>query len=160
MVLNSSTLPSPDYTLAGSWTSSAFIGGTPNADETFEGFNGEATADEDGDGYPRLIEYILGTSDTDPGDTGGKISITTENLPEGRTLTMSFQRISDTMNVNLVPQFSFDLENWVGGEDFVSLVSAVDQGDGTTVVTYRANPEEQQDISRLFMRLRAEITRE
>ena len=160
MVLNSSTLPSPDYTLAGSWTSSAFIGGTPNDDETFEGFNGEATADEDGDGYPRLIEYILGTSDTDPGDTGGKISITTENLPEGRTLTMSFQRISDTMNVNLVPQFSFDLENWVGGEDFVSLVSAVDQGDGTTVVTYRANPEEQQDISRLFMRLRAEITRE
>ena len=73
---------------------------------------------------------------------------------------MSFQRISDTMNVSLIPQFSFDLETWFDGEEFVPLVSAEDQGDGTTIVTYRATPEGHEDISRLFMRLRAEITRE
>ncbi len=160
MVLDSSALPEPDYDVAGNWTSSALIGGTPNADETFEGFTGEAAADEDGDGYPRLIEYVLGTSDNDPGDTTNRISIATADLPGGSALTMSFRRISDTVNVNLIPQFSVDLENWFGGEDFVSLVSAEDQKDGTTIVTYRATPEGQQDISRLFMRLRAEVTRD
>ena len=160
MVLDSSALPEPDYDVAGNWTSSALIGGTPNADETFEGFTGEAAADEDGDGYPRLIEYVLGTSDNDPDDTADRISIATTNLPEGSALTMSFRRISDTVNVNLIPQFSVDLENWFGGEDFVSLVAAEDQGDGTTIVTYRATPEGQQDISRLFMRLRAEVSRD
>ena len=75
-------------------------------------------------------------------------------------LTLSFRRISDTVNVNLIPQFSVDLENWFEGEDFVPLVSEDDQGDGTTIVTYRASPSPQQDILRLFMRLRAEVTPE
>ena len=157
MVLDSSALPDPDYNVAGNWISSAIIGGTPNADEVISGFSGQATADDDGDGYPRLIEYVLGTSDSDPDDTEGRISTEIRSMEGQDVLTMSFRRISDTVNVNLVPQFSVNLENWFGGEEFVPLVSEETQGDGTTIVTYRASPPQQEGVPRLFMRLRAEV---
>ncbi len=157
MVLDSSALPGPDYNEAGNWISSAIIGGTPNADEVSSGFSGQANVDDDGDGYPRLIEYVLGTSDNDPDDTEGRISTELRSLEGHDVLTMSFRRISDTGNVTLIPQFSVNLENWFGGEEFVPLVSEETQDDGTTIVTYRASPPQQEGVPRLFMRLRAEV---
>ena len=164
LILRASALPEPDYEAAGNWASSAVTGGTPNADEFASGFSGEPTADNDRDGYPSLIEYILGTSDDHPGDTANRISTAVRSVEVGELtqnyLTMSFRRITQPGNVRLVPQFSVNLEHWFEGDDFVPLVSEEDLGDGTSLVTYRASLPQQEASPQLFMRLRAEIINE
>lgn len=161
LTLRMSTLPNPSYEVPENWGSSKQIGGTPNADEFITGFAGDAVADLDLDGYPRLIEYVLGTSDSDAHDTAGKITSSLQELEvEGLTqkfLTMTFRRDNAADDVNLIPQFSVNLENWFEGEEFVPLVSEVDQGDGTSIMTYRAFPPQQESFPNLFIRLRAEL---
>lgn len=57
----SSTSPNPnDYT----WRASTQNGGNPNANDSVP-FSGAPLADTDGDGFPALLEYAFGTSDTD-----------------------------------------------------------------------------------------------
>ena len=164
LVLQESALPEPDYEAVGNWASSALIGGTPNADESTSGFTGNPTADNDGDGYPCLIEYVLGTSDENPNDTAGRISTEVRSMEVGELtqnyLTLSFRRINEPGNVRLVPQYSVNLEQWFEGDEFVPLVSEEDQGDGTSLVTHRAFLPQQEDRPLLFMRLRAEVISE
>jgi hypothetical protein len=56
----SSTNPNPaDYT----WRASMANGGNPNASDAVV-FTGSPLADVDADGYPAMVEYAFGTSDT------------------------------------------------------------------------------------------------
>ncbi len=161
LVLRSAALPQPDYTLPGNWAISSDLGGTPNADEIITGFAGDPIADDDQDGYPRLLEYLLGTSDSNPHDTAGTISSSIQSLDaNGITqnfLTMSVRRSNDAQDVVLIPQFSVDLVHWFSGEQFVPLISEIDQGDGTSIVTYRAFVPQQASFPTAFMRLGADL---
>lgn len=161
MVLKTSALPEPDYTIPQNWAASGQLGGTPNADEIITGFSGDPVADDDNDGYPRLLEYVLGTSDSDPTDSAGAISSSIQSLEaHGITqdfLTMTVRKSNGVDDVNLIPQFSVNLIHWFSGEQFVPLVSEVDQGDGTSILTYRTVIPRQSTFPSVFIRLGAEL---
>jgi hypothetical protein len=161
MVLRTSALPDPDYTAPANWTSSGEIGGSPNAPDTGGTFVGDPSADDDRDGYPKLLEYALGTSDGNPNDTSNAIVAAVQTLEvNGLTqkfLTLTFRRTLAAQDVTLIPQFSVDLIHWFRGTGFVPLVSEVDQGDGTSIMTYRAFIPQNQSFPNVFMRLGADL---
>lgn len=161
MVLRTSALPDPDYTEPANWTSSGELGGSPNAPDTGGTFVGDPNADDDRDGYPKLLEYALGTSDGNPNDTSNAIVAAVQTLEvNGLTqkyLTLTFRRKLAARDVKLIPQFSVDLIHWFRGTGFVPLVSEVDQGDGTSIMTYRAFIPQNQSFPNAFMRLGADL---
>jgi hypothetical protein len=68
----SSTSPDPaDYT----WRASTANNGNPGGTDALA-FTGSALADLDGDGYPAMVEYLFGTSDTNPASRPGPPAIT------------------------------------------------------------------------------------
>ncbi len=158
MVLKSTVLPVADYTDPSNWRSSTGLGGNPATSDSSL-LVGPPTADDDGDRYGKLLEHALGTSDSDPGDTGGAHAVGVMSLEvEGvvaEYLTISHRRNLAADDVVINPETSSDLVTWRSGEGEFVLVSEVHQGDGTSVVTYRAfAPHDPGANPRVFMRLR------
>ena len=154
LVLISPAIPIPDHGVAANWAASSDPGGCPGAADT-TGFAGTATDNVDCDDHNALLEYALGTSDSDPTD-GGVIVAShapfTVGMVTSDYLTLSFQKNLDAHNVvTYSPETSTNLVDWTGGAAVV-FVSELDHGDGTSTVTYRsANPVD-ADV-REFIRL-------
>ncbi|MBJ05912.1 MAG: hypothetical protein CMO40_02175 [Verrucomicrobiaceae bacterium] len=158
MVLKSTVLPGADYTDASNWRSSTRLGGNPATSDSSL-LVGSPTADDDGDRYGKLLEHALGTSDSDPGDSGGTQDVAVMSLlmDDVRTdyLTVSHRRNLAADDVTIVPEVSADLLNWRSGDDEFILVSEVHQGDGTSLVTYRTSaPHDPIADPRVFIRLK------
>lgn len=157
MVLKSTALPILDHGTATNWVASNIEGGAPGgADVT--GFVGDPNADDDGDCFQALTEFALGTSDSSPGDAHALINLSHQpfavaGIPD-EYLVISFQRNLYSQNiVTLTPEISTDLNAWDGTPDVV-FISEIDNGNGTSTVTYRsAEPVSDQD--RAFIRLKA-----
>ena len=72
-------------------------------------FNGIPSADVDGDGWPALLEYALGTSDNDPSSGPGAL---TAGLDALGNFTLTFPRNLHADDVTLVVDASEDLLIW------------------------------------------------
>ncbi|MCF7675861.1 MAG: CotH kinase family protein [Akkermansiaceae bacterium] len=158
MVLRSPAISDPDYTVAGNWRSSGFLGGNPNATDSTT-LVGVATDDDDHDGLNNLLEHALGTGSSQPGDPGRLFSFAIQSLEVAGSINdyMTFTHRLNLTADDVILDFegSFDLMNWLGGDAWFPVVSEVNQGDGTSLLTHRtllpftpgANPN-------LFLRLR------
>jgi hypothetical protein len=159
MVLKSFAIAGHDYSSVGNWRSSALIGGNPDASDSTP-LIGSPKADDDHDGFNKLLEYALGTNDSDPADIGGNISGGIQSLEVGGAIddymTITHRRNLSADDAGLLPEGSVDLRTWFGGEANFPLVSEINQGDGTALVTRRTLlPISAGTGSKLFLRLRA-----
>jgi hypothetical protein len=64
--------PALDPNLASSWRPSAVAHGTPGETDSIP-FSGDPLADLDHDGVPAILEYVFGSSDTDPASGPGLV---------------------------------------------------------------------------------------
>lgn len=133
----------PDHALPESWRASSVIDGTPGTSDGVM-FTGVATADEDNDGVNALLEFIFGTSDTDPGEVGCGLR------SEGRT-NLKFQRRAGVVGVDVQIEVSTDMISWVPGNDSMFLTGQTDAGPGLIEETYEITLVGQQ----LFFRVKA-----
>ena len=155
MVLIAPVIPIPDHNVGSNWAASAQPGGYPGETSTI-GFAGDPNADEDGDGIKAVIEYALGTSDTNPLDTPFTASVDTYTVGEDSKnyLTISYLVNQHTQNaVTVEAQISEDLSTWEGIPELV-LVSETDNLDGTFTVVYRSSvPFGERASGREFIRI-------
>ena len=157
MVLKSSAMPNPDYTSPASWRSSGLLDGNPDGSDSTP-LVGSPSADADLDDLDALTEHALGTSDADPtaGDGAFWASVQTIEVQDVLSdyLTLTWQRNITADDVEITPELSTDLLTWVSGEPHLIFVSETNQGDGTSLVTYRtADPFDPQTSPRAFLRL-------
>ena len=158
----------PDPSVAANWEAGSVSGGTPGdpepepagleqflaqflnptqmADPTIAG----PLADPEGDGYSNLLEYALGGH---PLLFGPLVTRTTVDFQGSDYPAMTFLRRNDDPGLTIEAQVSTDLVTWNEGGAFLVEESAIDQGDGTTLVTIRSllplnGPDEQ------FLRIR------
>ena len=98
------------------------------------------------------MEHALGTSDSDPGSGSGVIS---SDIDAGGHFVFSYQRSLAADDVIDVVELSSDLAAWNTGPGIIEIVSEVNQGDGTSIKTWRsANPVGTAPGNREFARLR------
>jgi hypothetical protein len=140
MVLRSFAVAGHDYDSPGNWRASGISGGNPNASDSSP-LAGSPTADEDRDGAGKLLEHALGTSDADPTDLGGSISFGIQSLKVDGVIddymTITHLRNLSADDTTLLPEGSYDLRTWFGGEANFPIVSETNRGDGTSLVTRR-----------------------
>ena len=103
-------------------------------------------ADFDGDGMSALLEYSLGTSDKEAGD-----SPVTFNVDESGNLIFSYPRNLAAVDVSFVIETSENLINWSPSGGSYVLESETPLGDGTTLMEWSAVPT---DAPQSFVRLR------
>jgi hypothetical protein len=125
--------------------------------ETANGITGAGVgADSDGDGIPNGIEFVIG------GDPSGPDSNSNSLLPvvamDGEYLNFTFRRTDDAAGYNPFVEYSSDLAEWSiaeAGENGVLIEE--DVGSEVVIVTVRI-PRALATGSKLFARLRVEIT--
>jgi hypothetical protein len=130
------------------WRCSTASGGNPaSSDATV--FGGTATLDFDGDGLNALLEYGLGTSDTDQLSGSQAYAFTPEpENPGYYVFTYQCSTAADDVTISL--EQSTDLTAWTP-VDPLTLVSIVESG-ATTSITYRIAAPLPGD--RVFVRLK------
>ncbi len=134
LVLINPSTPIPDHTIGSNWAASALIGGSPGSGSEV-GFVGDPDADLDGNGLSAFAEYAFGSSS--PAILGSLSEFFVAGVSQ-TYLTISFPRNQHAVNTfDFTVQVSSDLENWEGLPN-VTLVSDVDNGDGTSTTTYRS----------------------
>jgi len=130
------------------WRCSTAVGGNPASSDATT-FGGIATDDGDGDGLNALLEYALGTSDTDQLSGSQAYALTPEAGNPGNYL-FTYQRATAADDVTISLQQSTDLATWTP-VDPLALVSIVESG-ATTSITYRI--AEPSGGGRVFVRLK------
>jgi hypothetical protein len=151
----------PDHSLPINWRCSSLSGGNPGTSDARPAFNGDALADLDNDGVNALLEYFLGTSDTNSGDCPDLIQLGTTIASD--TLTYpTFQIIypigSDDLTSSL--EWSQDLQTWSAAPAQIMPVSETQNLNGTTTQTVRSTSPITSPITvpRQFFHLK--VTRE
>lgn len=161
LVLKSTVSSNPDYSLFSNWRSSGWIGGNPDASDSSL-LVGSPNADDDGDSYSYFLEHALGTSDHDALDAAGSSLTSVQSIEVGGAvrdyLTIRYQRHIIADDTELIPESSLDLVQWESGEPHLIFVSEVNQGDGTSIITYRTgHPYDPVTSPHLFLRLKASV---
>lgn len=105
---------------------------TELADPTISG----DAADPDGDGIPNLAEYAFNTNPK-TANTSGLPVFDTLNVGGLDYLAISYKQVLFNTDITCTVQVSDDLTTWNSGPGFTTLVSTVDNGDGTETVTVR-----------------------
>ena len=152
LVLNNPA-PNPGYT-AERFRASAQAGGTPGA-AAGPSFTGDPTADTDRDGMGDLLEFATGSSPGNSASVALPEASWQEHTVDGVTgtyLTFSHRRNNAADGVNCFVEISDALSGW--STSGMAYVSTVNNGDGTSTVTWRAQ-QPAASASRQFVRLRA-----
>ena len=157
MVLKAGALPNPDYTNPSNWRSSGYLGGNPDSTDSTP-LAGSPSADDDQDQVEKLLEHAFGTSDSDPTDAGHFLWVSIQDLEINDVtdpyLTLTFRRNLTADDVVLTPEVTWDLGSWLRGEPHLLYLSEDNQGDGTSLVTYRtASPYDHTTQFRGFFRV-------
>lgn len=99
--------------------------------------------DPDGDGFPNLLEHVMGTlpNQSDP----------LQFLKEPGGLALRFPEVSSDLGFKIIPEFSTNLVDWIQGEAWYSKEVQV-QADGKVISTVRPS----LDTSRGYIRLKLE----
>ena len=124
---------SPEHDEASNWRESALIGGNPGNSDTIP-FTGDPNADPDNDALNSLLEYALGTSPATANPNPFKIAITGTSVE----ITTTINQEADDIEITL--QSSSSLTGWNDASEDLPIVSRINNGDGTTTVTYRSQP--------------------
>lgn len=144
-----------DPTLSTSWTTGLF-GGSPGA---FDGnvFIGDPLADLDHDGYPAIIEYAQGLSDTEP-TFQSHINTTTVEVDGIVYPSVSYREDPSAIDVTLSLQHAKNLQpnDWTDSKaDLVHIETSMDP-DGIPRHSYRLNTPIQDEIH-YFFRIKVEF---
>ena len=115
------------------------IGGTPGEGEPSSQFGGDPNADEDGDGLEALLEYALGSSDSEPGTSKLIFAF------DGSKMVLTFPRNPLASDILYTVEVSADLVTWSA--------DAVLESQDATTATYVFEPAGE---IRHFIRLRVE----
>lgn len=121
-----------DPNQASSWWSSATPGGTPGTSDALA-FTGDPLRDTDGDGVPALVEYALGTSDTNPAD--GTTGLAAVAAAPGQFI-VSLQRHLRAEDVLCQFEVSDGLGSWGAPAAPPALISQIRNGDQTATETW------------------------
>lgn len=90
------------------WRVRAFPEGSPGSSDTHP-FNGVAAADPDGDGFPDLVEYALGSSPNDPASPDGGLP----GIDASGRIVLQLERDLRADDAVLTVEVSSDLHTWV-----------------------------------------------
>ncbi|MEC7638290.1 MAG: lamin tail domain-containing protein, partial [Verrucomicrobiota bacterium] len=149
----------PDHSDPNSWTASANIGGSPGRGDG-EGFNGDPSEDQDGDGLNAFLEYAFGTSDSDTKSKAFpsiKIDSLSINNELAEYLVFEFQKNANASGINYQIQTSNDLKTWSSASEEFTTLSSQNNDDGTESVIYRSNEKFQENSNPKFYRLNVTI---
>ncbi|MEC7857055.1 MAG: lamin tail domain-containing protein, partial [Verrucomicrobiota bacterium] len=149
----------PDHSDPNSWTASANIGGSPGRGDG-EGFNGDPSEDQDGDGLNAFLEYAFGTSDSDTKSKAFpsiKIDSLSINNELAEYLVFEFQKNANASGINYQIQTSNDLKTWSSASEEFTTLSSQNNDDGTESVIYRSNEKFQESSNPKFYRLNVTI---
>lgn len=133
----------PDHALPDSWLASSVAGGTPGESDVLS-FNGVAEADDDGDGLPSLLEFVLGTSDDAAGDADDSFGFNADG-------SFRLRRRTGITGVSLVMETSTDLLSWDSAASLLQPSGEVSVAYGVVEQTYQWVGNE----PRGFLRVRA-----
>lgn len=148
----------PDHAVPTNWRTSALYGGSPGATDSTT-FEGDPSADSDGDGLNALLEYALGS-------TLGDAGFSPESFPSPGTnffddgsgtfdeyLTLTHRRNLAADDLIFEAQVGSDLSGWnpLG----TTAVSATANGDGTETVIWRSLTP-MKNLEREFIRLKVQ----
>ena len=158
----------PDHNVAANWRSHADVHGNPGGpdgitwDQWFasQGLGGDPGVDSDGDTIPDLFEYGAGTDPNDP-SSGDPVSPHFASFYVNgqfqNFLAITVRRNLEAGDILLYPEISKDLHSWSSSNSDLVMVEAVNQGDGTELVTWRAaEPVDHIGQEKCFLRLQIE----
>jgi len=140
------------------WRCSVQINGNPDGSDALAGFTGTANVDDDGDGLDALLEYFLGSSDSNPNNGRELYSYSTVNITSDVSttehLTLTFNRRLGADDLKHQVEVSSDLTDgsWQTGNSHVVLIEEMHNGDGTVTQTWRTVAAI-DNSNRLFIRL-------
>ncbi len=134
------------------WRPSLAPEGSPSRADPGPAFVGNPSADQDGDGIPALMEYALGTSDTQPNPHAG-LTVVPPTAP-GETPQFRFTRAAAADDCWLRPQIAQEPGLWHSEADWLRPVSETLLPDGRRLVTVAPGPA-MPPGSRAFFRLLA-----
>jgi hypothetical protein len=134
------------------WRPSQAPDGNPGVAEASTPFIGTSNADTDGDGANALLEYALGTPDTDASLVPG---ISFENLPGTLGFTFAFTQAAAADDATVIPEASTDLAQW--DSSLLQRLSETRLPDGRIRVLMQATPGLLETESRIYLRVRAEL---
>ena len=112
----------PDHGDPANWRASFDPGGTAGGTDSLA-FTGNPTADADADGLSALLEYVLGSSDTIPGDPAGGLVVgpVSPETAGVEGFLVSFQHNLAADGAPLELHLSTDLVSWsVASAELVS----------------------------------------
>ena len=138
----------PDHAQALNWRASS-DNGNPGASDA-EIFSGDPMADEDIDGLNALQEHAFGTSEADGNDAASAYSGGVQTFGARDHFSLSYQRNLAAEDVTMTVEKSTDLINWSSAG--LELMTDENQGDGTSLVTWRVVEEFSGD-DRCFLRI-------
>ncbi len=101
--------PALDPNLPSSWRPSAVVHGTPGEADSIP-FSGDPLADLDHDGVPAILEYVFGSSDTDPASGPGLVRAGPV-IPDW--ITLEFPHRPGTDSAIATVEYSPDLRSWL-----------------------------------------------
>jgi hypothetical protein len=146
----------PDPSIPSNWRASSAPGGTPGEDEATSTFTGDPSADDDGDGLSALIEYFLGSSDSDASSGSAATSTGAVESDGASYPTFSYRSDPSVGDITATVETSLDLATWVDASaDLVQIESSANP-DGSVTKVLRHSAPISGDSKRYF-RLRVEL---
>ncbi|RYD33367.1 MAG: hypothetical protein EOP86_13575, partial [Verrucomicrobiaceae bacterium] len=148
----------PDHALPSSWRGSAAAAVPGGSDAV--AFTGDPTADADGDGYTALMEFFLGTSDTDVKAGPGTLvpsTVTVEDGGNGGQIlypAVTFTRRNGTDGLKCTVETSVTLAPWSPAGTAAVLTAQSRAGNVVTQTWRSAVPLSEQP--RQFLRLKVQ----
>lgn len=123
----------PDPSIPGNWRASIAPGGNPGGDDALR-FTGNPVDDLDKDGLSALVEYLLGTSDTNAGGLDLHPVRGTDGMGQP-FIEFTITRQLNADDATCTPQYATDLTTW--SSSGIALQSSTPGSGGSVTETYR-----------------------
>jgi|TARA_B110000914_G_C15520980_1_gene476912 hypothetical protein len=130
----------PDHNLPSNWRCSTGVHGNPGASDAQPIFSGDPSDDDDNDDLTSLLEYTLGTSDTNSSEGHGRYRIGAPITFDGQNypfVEITYRIGHDDLSLSACR--SQDLKTWTDSPSDLVIVSDQPNGDGTATRIWRSS---------------------